>query len=512
MKHLPGLLTLALAIAAGAFAISDRSATRAAAPAEPATFSNQVVRIFQQNCQTCHHPGDIAPFSLMTYEDAAPWAQSIRTQTQSRAMPPWKPVDGCGDFANRRGLSDADIATLAEWADAGAPEGNPVDLPDSLVFDNGWKLGVPDIELQTVPNGYRVPASATADIYRCFTIPTNFDSDRFITAVEVSPSNRKIVHHVILFIDATGISVSLDQQDPGPGYTSFGGPGFATVGTLGGWAPGAPPQVLRDGTGYLVPKGARIVAQVHYKPNGQDEVDTTSIALKFARSPVYQDVIILPVINQNFTIPANARDFPVTASFTFPPHVNIKLEYISPHMHLLGREMQLTAQNLVTGERQCLIFIDNWDFHWQGSYKYRQPLAIPGATKVELTARYDNSELNHNQPTIPPVDVSWGEKTTDEMCIGFLGLTIDAEHREPSTPVVSGIRVQGAKLVVEGDDIGAGSLIMVNGELVRDTKVKSRHKALSKNAWAAVIPVGETVSVSVLNPDGASSPAFLFQR
>ena len=512
MKRSLGLLTLAAALGAGAYAVSDGSTTRAAAPAEPATFSNQVVRIFQQNCQTCHHPGDIAPFSLMTYEEATPWAESIRANTQSKAMPPWKPVDGCGDFANKRGLSDADIATIAEWVEAGAPEGNPADLPESLVFDNGWKLGVPDVEFQTVRNGYRVPASATDDIYRCFTIPTNFDASRFITGVEVSPSNRKIVHHVILYIDTTGISVTLDQQDPGPGYTSFGGPGFPTVGTLGGWAPGAPPQVLRDGTGYLVPKGARIVAQVHYKPNGQDEADTTSIALQFARTPVYQDVIILPVINQGFTIPANARDYPVTASFTLPPHVNVKLEYISPHMHLLGREMQVTSQSLVTGERTCLVYIDNWDFHWQGSYKYRQPLAIPGATVVELTARYDNSELNHNQPTFPPVDVSWGEKTTDEMCIAFLGLTIDAEHREPSTPEVSSVRVLGSKLIVEGTEILPGSLIVIDGVVVRDTKVKSRQRALSKSAWTSMIPAGEAVTVRVLNPDGASSPDFAFQR
>lgn len=506
------LIALGIALAGGGYSVIDLSMTRASAPADPVTFSDQVVRIFQRNCQTCHHPGDIAPFSLMTYEEAAPWADSIRSKTASRTMPPWKPVGGCGEFANTRGLTDEEIATIGEWVATGALEGNPADLPEPLVFDDGWKLGVPDVELRTVQTGYRVPASATSDIYRCFTIPTNFDADRFITAVEVAPSNRKIVHHVILYIDTTGVSVSLDQQDPGPGYTSFGGPGFATVGTLGGWAPGAPPQVLRDGTGYLVPKGARIVAQVHYKPNGQDEVDTTSIALKFARSPVYQDVIILPIINQDFTIPANARDFPVTASFTLPPLVDVKIEYVAPHMHLLGREMQITARNLVTGERKCLIYIDDWDSHWQGSYRYVEPLAIPGATVFELTARYDNSELNHNQPSIPPVDVSWGEKTTDEMCIGFLGLTIDAEHREPSAPILSEVRVQGSKLVVEGADIRPGSLITVDGELVRDTRVKSRRKALSKSAWASAIPAGVTVRIKVLNPDGASSPEFLFAR
>jgi len=512
MKRFLVLTALSVAAAGLAYTIGTGVPTNAAPAPVPVTFSNQVVRIFQENCQTCHHPGDIAPFSLMAYEDAAPWVESIRAKTASRDMPPWKPVTGCGEFANVRGLSDDEIATIAAWVDAGAPEGNPGDMPEPLLFNNEWKLGTPDVELRTASNGYRIPASATSDIYRCFTMPTDFDADRFITGVEVRPGNRAIVHHVILFIDATGESVELDRQDPGPGYTSFGGAGFNTIGTLGGWAPGAPPQMLRDGTGFLVPRGARIVAQVHYKPNGQDQIDTTAVGLHFARGPVYQDVVILPVINRNFTIPANARDFPVTASFTLPPGVNVKAEWIAPHMHLLGREMQVTAESLVTGERTCLVYIDNWDFHWQGAYTYREPLAIPGATKIALTARYDNTELNHNQPSYPPVDVSWGEKTTDEMCIAFVGLTIDAEHRDPSSPLVSGVRIQGSKLVVEGDEMQTGCRVVVNGVLLPDTRVKSRHKVLSKAAWQAAIPVGETVGIQVLNPDGAASPVFAFQR
>ncbi len=483
----------------------------AAAPQEPVTFSNQVVRIFQDKCQTCHHPGDIAPFSLMTYEESVEYADQIAERTASHQMPPWKPVEGCSEFLNKRSLSDDEIETIGRWVADGAPEGDPADMPASLTFPDEWKLGEPDVELVSTRQGYKVPASASSDIYRCFTVATNFDTDRFITGVEVRPGNHKIVHHILLFIDTSGVSVDLDRADPGPGYTSFGGPGFNTIGSLGGWAPGAPPTELREGTGYLVPRGARVVMQIHYKPNGEDEVDQTRIGLHFARSPVYQDAIVLPLINRNFTIPAGARDYPVNVSFSLPPGVNLTLESVAPHMHLLGREMQVTA-TLPGGERRCLIYINDWDFHWQGAYRYADRIPLPGGTQIDVQALYDNSELNHSQPNFPPQDVSWGERTTDEMCIAFLGITVDAEHRTPSEPALDGAEVKGSRLVVSGQDIRNGSIIEVNGAPLRDSRTKSRHSCSSRADWLEAIPEGTTVNVTVLNPDGARSQPIVFSR
>jgi mono/diheme cytochrome c family protein len=230
---------------------SSRGQTQAAPPDAPPTFSNEVARIFQNNCQSCHHPGDIAPFSLMSYEEAAPFAESIKEKTQSRQMPPWKAAPGCGEFANSRALSDEDIDTISRWVDAGAPEGNPADMPAPLSFPDEWKNGEPDFALVTAKNGFKIPAGVTEDVYRCFTLPTNFSSDRFVTGIEIKPGNRTIVHHVLLFLDGTGASVALDRADPGPGYSMFGGIGFTPTGFLGGWAPGGAPQTLPEGTGFL---------------------------------------------------------------------------------------------------------------------------------------------------------------------------------------------------------------------------------------------------------------------
>jgi mono/diheme cytochrome c family protein len=478
---------------------------------ESVTFSNQVVRIFQANCQSCHRPGDIAPFSLMSYEEAAPWAELIRDKTASREMPPWKAAEGCGEFRDVRRLADADIETIARWVEAGAPEGNPADMPPPLTFSDDWQMGTPDAVLVSTRGGYRLREGATEDIYRCFTIDPSFDADRFITGVDIRPGNRSVVHHVLLFVDRTGVSVGLDQADPGPGYTSFGGPGFVPTGGLGGWAPGAAPTVLPEGVGYFVPRGARVVMQIHYKPTGVAEVDTTEVGLYFARSPVRKDALFLPVINQSFTIPAGATDYPVTASVILPSWINLTMHSIAPHMHLLGREMDVKA-TYPDGTERCLISIRDWHFHWQGQYRYVEPVPLPGGTRIDLVARYDNSTNNHHQPSFPPVDVSWGEKTTDEMCIAFLGITVDAANREVSSPAVTSVGVRGGRLVVEGSDLRRGALVEVDGAPLRDSRAPNRHRATSKSDWQAAVPVGATVSITVLNPDGVRSAGVTFSR
>jgi mono/diheme cytochrome c family protein len=489
---------------------SSRDQTRAAPPDAAPTFSNEVVRVFQQNCQSCHNPGDIAPFSLMTYEEAVPFAESIKAKTQARQMPPWKAVAGCGEFENARALDDEDLDTIVRWVDAGVPEGDPAHLPPPLAFPDEWKNGEPDLALVTAAKGYKIPAGVTEDIYRCFTLPADTIADRFVTGVEIRPGNRAIVHHVLLFIDGTGASVALDRADPGPGYSMFGGVGFTPTGSLGGWAPGSAPQNLPEGTGVLVPRGARIVVQVHYKPNGLEEIDATQIGLKYARGPVYQDMFVLPVWNRTFTIPADARDYPVNASLTLPQAVNITLRAVAPHMHLLGREMQVTA-TLPDGERRCLIYIDDWDFHWQGQYDFAQPIPLPAGTRIDVAARYDNSELNHNQPSFPPIPVSWGERTTDEMCIAFIAFTVDAQRRVPSTPAVDAVRFVGSKLLVDGTELMAGAFIDVDGTVLRDTVVKKK-RLVSKRDWEDLIPPGREVRISVLNPDGGRSEPVAFSR
>ncbi len=190
----------------------------ATAPAlEPPTFNDEVVRILQTRCQTCHRPGEHAPFSLLTYRDVHERLDDIRDAVKGRVMPPWKPVPGFGDFVEPRRLSDLELTTLVRWIEAGAPEGDPAKLPPPLVFPEGWKLGPPDHVLE-MAEVYTVPARAS-DVYRCFVIPTNFSEDRWVTKVEYAPGDRKLVHHILSYIDTTSAAENLDRADPGPGYT-----------------------------------------------------------------------------------------------------------------------------------------------------------------------------------------------------------------------------------------------------------------------------------------------------
>ncbi|HUP49823.1 MAG TPA: ascorbate-dependent monooxygenase [Thermoanaerobaculia bacterium] len=416
---------LLLLLVAAALLLGARQRAVRPAPAPVPTFSNEVVRIFQSHCQSCHRRGDIAPFSLTTYREAAPWAQAIKFMTATRRMPPWKPAAGCGEFAGERVLTQQEIETIGRWVDAGAPEGDRSHLPAPLDFGGGWTLGEPDLVL-SYPQAYVPPASD--DIYRCFPIPTNITEERWVSGIDVHPGDRGRVHHVIAFIDTTGDSATLDAADPEPGYTCFGGPGFelSADATLGGWAPGYRAFKLPEDVGLRLPANSRVVLQVHYASHhGQPQADRTELGVYFAARQPRQLLRVIPVANTTFEIPAEHANYRVGAGIPLIPFP-IHLWVIAPHMHLLGRSMLVQTTN-VAGETRCLVNIEDWDFNWQAMYRYREPIPIPAFSNITLTAYYDNSSGNHRNPNNPPQPVRWGEATTDEMCIAFLGVTIDGE-------------------------------------------------------------------------------------
>jgi mono/diheme cytochrome c family protein len=402
--------------------LATTSSARAAGRA--VTFTRDVAPILQANCQGCHRPGEIAPFSLLTYDDAQSWAPLIKEYTQKRLMPPWKPVEGYGEFQDARRLTPEQIRTLADWVDAGAPEGDPADLPPPRQFTNGWVLGPPD-QVLDAGAAYEVPADG-ADVYRNFPLPYQPEEDQWVTAVEVRPDQRSVVHHAVIFIDPERKSLALDRANPGPGYTSSGGGvGFFPADGLGGWVPGNTPRFAPPGLGIRIPAGARLVLQIHYHPDGEPHQDRTRIGLYFAKAPIRQPVYTLPLYNLGFTIPPGAERYKVTASLPVP--TDMTAWGVIPHMHLLGREMQVRAV-LPDGSVRPLVWITDWDFHWQESYYFKEPVKLPQGSRLELVAYYDNSAKNPDNPNHPPQTVRWGEQTTDEMCLAVLGVTVDAEE------------------------------------------------------------------------------------
>ena len=387
------------------------------------TYAHDVAPILQRQCETCHRSGQIGPMALTTYAQAAAWRTDIKRYTESRQMPPWKADPGAGDFQDARRLSKTEIATLAKWADAGAPEGDPKNLPPPVHFNQDWPLGQPDVVLQP-DRAYHVEADGS-DVYRCFVVPTDFTHDRYVSAVDVQPGNRAVVHHVIAFIDGEGKSAKLDGHEKEPGYTSFGGVGFTPTGALGGWAPGITPHYLPSGVATLVPAGARIVLQVHYHKDGKPETDLSRVGVYFSKHLVEKTIHIAPVVH-GLQIPPNDAHYTVTTT-SVPSPVDYHLIAITPHMHLLGRSMKLTAIK-PNGVKVPLVSVSDWDFNWQSTYFYKNPLALPKGTRITMTATYDNSARNRRNPNSPPKLVTWGEQTTDEMCIAFLHYTLDREH------------------------------------------------------------------------------------
>ena len=375
------------------------------------TYTKDVASILWKNCASCHRPGEVGPFSLLDFRSAAKRADFIATVTADGRMPPWKPEAGYGEFLDEHRLSAEERATLTAWARAGAPEGDPKDLPPAPQFTPGWQLGSPD-QIVKMPESYAVSAEGR-DVFRCFVIPLDAAEDKTVAAVDFRPGNRRVVHHALFYLDNSGAARKLDAKDQGPGYHSFGGVGFRPSGALGGWAPGAMPRRLPDDMGRMLRKGSDLVLQVHYHPDGKPETDQSELGIYYTKQPAKKIVASLPLGRSDLRIPAGDANYRLGSSYTLPrPLTAIG---ISPHMHWLGREMRVDAY-LPGGKVEHLLWIKDWDFNWQGQYLYRHSIDLPKGTRIELSASYDNSSTNPANPNDPPKTVYYGEQTNDEMC------------------------------------------------------------------------------------------------
>lgn len=363
------------------------------------TYSKDIAPIFNSKCVQCHRPGEMGPMSLTTYEETRPWVKSIRKSVDEGTMPPWHADPQFGKFANDRRLADDEKTKILAWASAGAPQGNPADAPPTPKFVEGWQLGEPDMVV-TLPE-YKLPGGGP-DLFPDLEVKLDIPEDRWVTAVEVRPGNRKVVHHVIAFLK------------------SGGGNGGAN-GWLGAWAAGMDPMTFPKDMGRVIPKGATLIGNMHYHPAESASSDQTRIGVHFAKKEMQKEVINLWVQNASFKIPAGADNHEVKSSFTFDQDSQI-LGFL-PHMHYRGKDFTYTAK-FPDGRSETLLRVPKYDFNWQTVYYPAQAIQAPKGTKIECVAHFDNSANNPANPD-PKRDVTFGNETKDEMMIGFVDYIVN---------------------------------------------------------------------------------------
>src|SRR5947209_2503957 len=369
------------------------------------TWSKDVAPIVFQRCVECHRAGEVAPMPLTSYQEARPWAKSIRERVLVGAMPPWLADPAHGSFRNDRRLSDSEIQTVRTWVDDGAPEGDADQTPPPPKFQTGWNIGTPD-QLFDIGVDYDVPATGTV-ANKYFRVPTNFTEDKWVQAAEIRPDKRNIIHHIIVFIQEPGGKAMLDGQ---------GGT------LLVGFAPGEPPLRFQPGTARLIKAGSTLVFQVHYTPNGTGAKDRSYIGLKYAPEPPPNRAFTGFAINFGLKIPPGDPNYEARASWTAPD--DVRLTGLMPHMHLRGKAFQYTVV-YPDGRDEVILSVPKYDFNWQLSYELAEPLNLPKGTRIDCVAWYDNSANNKFNPD-PAKQVRWGDQTWEEMMIGWFTYTLPA--------------------------------------------------------------------------------------
>lgn len=361
------------------------------------TYADHVAAIFNKHCVDCHHSGTAAPFSLTSYDDAANWAEMIREVVVQRRMPPWHADPRFGTFANDRRMSVDEIDTLAAWVDSGSPMGDAAKIPSSPSFEEGWRIGKPDVVFK-MPRAYKVPAQGKVS-YQYFVTPTDFKEDMWVQAAEPRPGCRSAVHHIIVY-----------YRDPKEPQTK-NMPVWITA-----TAPGADPTIFAPGMARKIPAGAELVWQMHYTPTGKQEIDQSEVAFVFAKEPPQHEVRNHGVTNVRFAIPPGDGNHRVVASE--PIRNDTVLLALFPHMHLRGRDFVYYAVD-PKGNRTKLLSVPQYDFNWQLSYRLAEPLELKKGSRLECEAHFDNSARNPANPD-PKATVRFGEQTWEEMMFGYV--------------------------------------------------------------------------------------------
>jgi len=387
------------------------------------TWADDVACIVYTHCANCHSPGNIGPFPLMNYAEAFDARFSIQNAVTEREMPPWKAEVGYGDHIGKRTLTDEEVALIDAWVNNGAPEGMAGNAPPPPVFNSPEEIQNPDLTVK-IP-AYHIPDNLPNDLYRVFAIPATLPDDRFITGIEVVPGNRAVVHHVLVYQDSTGQALSQDAADPEPGYTAFGGIGVFGAELIGAWVPGSGAEHYPPNMGVHLPQNTAIVLQIHYPVDAAGQWDSTHVNFTLSDGSLRQ-VSIAPVLNHGLSMVNGPLSIPPNQVKTFEETYTVPIQAtvlaIAPHAHLICTSMKAFGVTL-QGDTIPLVDIPEWDFHWQGAYKFQQPIKLNPLTKLYGFATYDNTSGNPDNPNSPPQTVSVGEATTDEMMLFYFTYT-----------------------------------------------------------------------------------------
>lgn len=372
------------------------------------TYHNRISRIIQSNCMTCHRTNGVGPFPLETYAQVKDKAAMIKFVTESKRMPPWfaAPEKGHAEskWQNDRSLTESDLQALQTWVKSGMPEGNTADAPAPRTWPKEWTIGIPS-QIVSLPNAIPVKADGVMD-YVNVVVDPGLNEDKWVKAIQIIPTAKQVVHHVLVFIIPKGSNWSSDNG----GLTGF----FA------GYVPGNDQQIYPIGMGKNLPAGSRFHFQIHYTPNGTATQDQMKMGLVYADKPPTTEIHTGAVTSLLLTIPPRAENHKVVARLPVP--MDVVVYSFLPHMHVRGKAYRYEIEK-PGGERELLLDIPRYDFNWQLEYKLRKPVTVEKGTRIIGTAWYDNSDKNPANPD-PNRRVGWGEQTSDEMMLGYLTYSV----------------------------------------------------------------------------------------
>jgi hypothetical protein len=380
---------------------------------DPPTFARDVAPIVWRSCAVCHRAGGSAPFALTSYEEVARHARTIATVTAARIMPPWLPERGDHALQDERLLDAEQIDTLRRWAEAGAPAGDPAELPPLPSWPSGWQLGEPDLVVEFPAQGPFELAAEGPDSFRNFVVRAPLERARWVRAFELQPGDTRAIHHARLHVDKTESCARLEQADPLPGFSGMGmGESAPPDGHLVGWTPGKAPRPVPEGTAWELAPETDLVLQLHLTPTGKPELVRPRIGLHFTDEPPRRALHSALLFSEDIFLPAGAKDVRIEDELVLP--VDVQLLAVYPHAHYLGKSFLAEALH-PGGRAEELLRIDDWNFDWQDEYSFREPVRLEAGVRLHMTWTFDNSEANPRNPSHPPRPVRYGLESADEM-------------------------------------------------------------------------------------------------